>query len=68
MNDSEYLKLIVLKLAMQAAAKDYPGKTIENVIVQIEARIKEFEQINNLNYEKDKGNTTKCTNANTEID
>lgn len=68
MNDSEYLKLIVLKLALQSAAKDYPGKTIENVIVQIEARIKEFEQINNLNYEKDKGNTTKCTNANTEID
>ena len=52
MNDSEYLKLIVLKLALQEAAKDYPGKTIENVIVQIEARIKEFEQINNLNYEK----------------
>ena len=52
MNDGEYIKLIVLKLAMQAAAKDYPGKTIENVIVQIEARIKEFEQINNLNYEK----------------
>ena len=51
MNDSEYLKLIVLKLALQSAAKDYPGKTIENVIVQIEARIKEFEQINNLNYE-----------------
>ena len=68
MNDSEYLKLIVLKLALQEAAKDYPGKTIENVIVQIEARIKEFEQINNLNYEKDKGNTTKCANANTEID
>ena len=57
MNDSEYLKLIVLKLALQEAAKDYPGKTIENVIVQIEARIKEFEQINNLNYErKEKGN------------
>ena len=68
MNDNEYLKLIVLKLALQEAAKDYPGKTIENGIVQIEARIKEFEQINNLNYEKDKGNTTKCTNANTEID
>ncbi len=57
MNDSEYIKLIVLKLALQAAAKDYPSKTIENVIVQIEARIKEFEQINNLNYErKEKGN------------
>ena len=50
---SQYL---VLKLAMQAAAKDYPGKTIENVIVQIEARIKEFEQINSLNYGKEKGN------------
>ena len=56
MNDSEYLKLIVLKLALQEAAKDYPGKTIENVIVQIEARIKEFEQINSLNYGKEKGN------------
>ena len=56
MNDGEYIKLIVLKLAMQAAAKDYPGKTIENVIVQIEARIKEFEQINSLNYGKEKGN------------
>ena len=56
MEDSEYIKLIMLKLALQKAAEDYPGKTIENVIVQIEARIKEFEQINNLNYGKEKGN------------
>ena len=68
MTAREYIRLLAQVAVLKEIAMDYPGKTIENVIVQIEARIKEFEQINNLNYEKDKGNTTKCTNANTEID
>ena len=45
MEDSEYFELILQSITLQKVAKDYPGKTIENVIVQIESRIKECKQI-----------------------
>ena len=45
MEDSEYFELILQSVTLQKGAKDYPGKTIENVIVQIESRIKECKQI-----------------------
>ncbi len=45
MEDSEYFELILQSVTLQKVAKDYPGKTIENVIVQIESRIKECKQI-----------------------
>ena len=56
MSNSVNVSLMSQYLVLKSVAKDYPGKTIENVIVQIEARIKEFEQINSLNYGKEKGN------------
>ena len=56
MNRFDYLNLLKQLHALKEVARDYPGKTIENVIVQIEARIKEFEQINSLNYGKEKAN------------
>lgn len=49
MNDSDYIGLLVLLLALEKARKDYPGKTIENVIAQIRARLDEFERQNKLN-------------------
>ena len=45
MEDSEYFELILQSVTLQQVAKDYPGKPIENVIVQIESRIKECKQI-----------------------
>ena len=45
MEDSEYFELILQSVTLQKVSKDYPGKTIENVIVQIESRIKECKQI-----------------------
>lgn len=41
MNRFEYLDLLKQLHVLKGIAKDYPGRTIENVIVQIEARIKE---------------------------
>lgn len=49
MNDSDYIGLLVLLLALEKAIKDYPGKTIENVIAQIRARLDELERQNKLN-------------------
>ena len=42
MEDSEYFELILQSVTLQKVAKDYPGKTIENVIAQIDARIDEL--------------------------
>ena len=42
MNNSDYIGLLILLLALEKARKDYPGKTIENVIAQIDARIDEL--------------------------
>lgn len=41
MNRFEYLDLLKQLHVLKEVARDYPGRTIENVIVQIEARIKE---------------------------
>ena len=42
MSDSEYIGLILQLLTLEKVKKDYPGKTIENVIAQIDARIDEI--------------------------
>ena len=38
---SEYARLVAKIAVLREVADEYPGKTIENVIVQLEARIKE---------------------------
>ena len=38
----EYIRLKAQVAVLREIAMDYPGKTIENVIVQIEARLKEL--------------------------
>ena len=45
MSNSVNVSLMSQYLVLKSVAKDYPGKTIENVIVQIESRIKECKQI-----------------------
>ena len=45
MTVSEYTRLIAQIAILQEVAEEYPGKTIENVIAQTEARKKEL--INN---------------------
>ena len=40
---SEYAKLLANSNALREVAAEYPGKTIENIIVQLEARKKEVE-------------------------
>ena len=52
MNNSDYIRLLILLLALEKARKDYPGKTIENVIAQIRARLDEFERQNKLDNER----------------
>lgn len=42
MNGKEYLKLHNQIAALKEIAEEYPGKTIENIIVQLEARFKEL--------------------------
>ena len=46
MSNSEYIELLVLLLALEKARTEYPGKTIENILVQIRARLDEFERQN----------------------
>ena len=41
MTREEYLRLSVHIAMLEDIAKEYPGKTIENIIVQMEARLKE---------------------------
>ena len=40
---TEYIKLLMLIATLKNVAAEYPGKTIDNIIVQLEARIKEVE-------------------------
>ena len=39
---SEYARLLHNIAVLKGVAKEYPGKTIENIIVQLEARRKEI--------------------------
>ena len=39
---TEYIKLLIQIATLKDVAEEYPGKTIENVIVQLEARLKEL--------------------------
>lgn len=39
---SEYVRLVARIAVLKEVAEEYPGKTIENVIVQLEARLKEL--------------------------
>ena len=38
---AEYIRLKAQVAVLREIAKEYPGKTVENIIVQIEARLKE---------------------------
>ena len=40
---SEYARLVAQIAVLKEVSKEYPGKTIENIIVQMEARNKEVE-------------------------
>ena len=40
---SEYIRLVAKIAVLKEVAEEYPGKTIENIIVQMEARNKEVE-------------------------
>ena len=42
MNDREWLELQKQLSVLREVAEEYPGKTIENVIVQLESRLKEL--------------------------
>ena len=39
---SEYIRLVAKIAVLKEVAKEYPGKTIENIIAQMEARIIEM--------------------------
>ena len=41
---TEYIKLLMQIATLKNVAEEYPGKTIENVIAQMEARKKEVEK------------------------
>ena len=43
---SEHIRLSAKVSILKDVAKEYPGKTIDNIIVQLEARIKEVENAN----------------------
>ena len=47
MSNSVNVSLMSQYLVLKSVAKDYPGKTIENVIAQIRARLDEFERQTN---------------------
>ena len=42
MTKEEYLRLSVHIAMLKDIAKEYPGKTIENIVAQLEARRKEL--------------------------
>lgn len=44
MTREEYLRLSVHIAMLEDIAEDYPGKTIENIIQQLEARKREVEK------------------------
>ena len=39
---TEYIKLLIQIATLKNVASEYPGKTIENIIAQLEARRKEW--------------------------
>lgn len=41
MTVAEYIRLVAQIAILKEVAEEYPGKTIENIIVQLEARKKE---------------------------
>ena len=43
---TEYIKLIMQIATLKNVAAEYPGKTVENIIAQLEARKKEIENAN----------------------
>lgn len=43
MTKSEYARLVAKIAILQEVVEEYPGKTIENIIAQLEARKKEAE-------------------------
>ena len=46
MTVGEYIRLVAKIAILKEVAEEYPGKTIENIIAQMEARLKE---VNNAN-------------------
>ena len=42
MTVSEYIRLVAKIAVLKEVAEEYPGKTIENIIVQMDARRKEI--------------------------
>lgn len=46
MKPRERIRFIATIDALKRVAEEYPGKTIENIIVQLEARKKEVENAN----------------------
>ena len=42
MTVAEYIRLVAQIAILKEVAAEYPGKTIENIIVQMEARVKEI--------------------------
>lgn len=42
MTVAEYIRLVAKIAVLKEIAEEYPGKTIENIIVQMEARRKEI--------------------------
>ena len=42
MTVAEYIRLVAKIAVLKEVAEEYPGKTIENIIVQMEARKKEI--------------------------
>ena len=46
MNDREWLELQNQLHVLREVAEEYQGKTIENIIVQLEARLKEVSNAN----------------------
>lgn len=49
MKVSEYTNILAQIAVLKEIAAEYPGKTIENIIVQIEARQKEIGETPNWN-------------------
>ncbi len=44
MNNSDYIRLCMQRAILKEVAKEYSGHTIENIITQLDARIKVAEE------------------------
>ena len=44
MNNSDYIRLCMQRAILKEVAKEYAGHTIENIITQLDARIKVAEE------------------------